>query len=166
MRALMGLHTDGEVAHDMSYFTYVIGDMQRRAGGNPFDNRNYLYTGSDPTSSASDYALNDGVRRYGANPHAAEYLIHHYTPNGRLEKPMLALHTLYDPLINPTTLSLYAHQVEMAGFGQNLVQQYVHHDGHCAFSPEEVGRAFDELVIWTHGGARPTPGLLKSENRQ
>ena len=101
MRALTGLHSDAEVAHDMSYFTYVIGDMQRRAGGNPFDNRNYLYTGSDPASSASDYALNDGVHRYGANPHAAEYLVRHYTPNGRLEKPMLALHTLYDPLINP-----------------------------------------------------------------
>ena len=49
----------------------------------------------------------------------------------------------------------------MAGFGQNLVQQYVKRDGHCNFSPDEVGRAFDELVIWTHGGARPVPGLLK-----
>ena len=160
LRGLTGLHSDAEVAHDMTYFTYVIGDMQRRAGGNPFDNRNYLYTGTNPTDSASDYALNDGVKRYGANPHAVEYLVHHYTPNGRLEKPMLALHTLYDPLIPPTTLALYAHQVEMAGFGQNLVQQYVHRDGHCTFSPEDVGKAFDELVTWTHGGARPAPGLL------
>lgn len=161
MRGLTGLHSDHELAHDMTYFTYVIGDMQRRAGGNPFDNRNYLYTGTNPTDSASDYALNDGVHRYGADPHAVVYLTHHYTPNGRLEKPMLALHTLYDPLIPPTTLSLYAHQVEMAGFGQNLVQQYVHRDGHCTFLPEEVGRAFDELVIWSRGGARPTPGMLR-----
>jgi hypothetical protein len=37
----MGLHTDADVAHDIGYFTYVVGDMQRRSGGNPFDNRNY-----------------------------------------------------------------------------------------------------------------------------
>jgi pimeloyl-ACP methyl ester carboxylesterase len=160
LRGLTSLHTDSEVAREMVYFTYVISDMQRRSGGNPFDNRNYIYTGTNPISSASDYALNDGVRRYAAEPKARDYLTRHYTPNGHLGRPMLALHTIYDPLIPATTLSLYAHQVEMAGASQNLVQQYVHRDGHCTFSPEEIGRAFDELVQWTHGGPRPTPGLL------
>ena len=161
MRGLTDLHTDNEVAREMVYFTYVITDMQRRAGGNPFDNRNYIYTTTNPTTSATDYALNDGVRRYTADPKAREYLVHHYTPSGRLTRPMLALHTVYDPLIPATTLALYSHQVEMAGFGDNLVQQYVHRDGHCTFSSEEVGRAFDELVQWTHGAPRPTPGLLR-----
>jgi len=161
LRGLTGLHKDAEVAHDMVYFTFVIADMQRRSGGNPFDNRNYIYTGTNPETTASDYALNDGVRRYAAEPRAREYLMHHYTPNGRLGRPMLALHTVYDPLIPATTLSLYEHQVEMAGAGENLVQQYVHRDGHCTFSAEEVGRTFDELVEWTHGGVRPTPGLLR-----
>jgi pimeloyl-ACP methyl ester carboxylesterase len=162
MRGLTGLRSDPELVHDMMYFTFVITDMQRRAGGNPFDNRNTIYTGTNPSSSASDETLNDGVRRYAADLRAREYLIRHYTPNGHLGRPMLALHTIYDPLIPPATLSLYAHQVEMAGAGQNLVQQYVHRDGHCTFTPEEVGRAFDELVQWTHGaGVRPTPGLLR-----
>ena len=160
MRALMALHTDAGVASDIAYFTFVITDMQHRAGGNPFDNRNYLYTGTNPTSSASDYALNDGVRRYAADPHAQDYLFRHYPPDGHLTKPMLALHTLYDPLVPPTSLSLYDHIVQNAGFGQNLVQQYVHREGHCAVTEDEVGRAFDELVQWTHRGARPTPGLL------
>ncbi len=160
MRSLMGLHTDNEVAHDIAYFTFIVSDMQKRAGGNPFDNRNYIYTGTTPGMSAGDYALNDGVRRYAADPKAREYLMHHYTSTGHLEKPMLALHTVYDPLIPATTLSLYARQVEMAGFGENLVQQYVHRDGHCTFSSEEVGRTFDELVQWTHHGVRPVPGLL------
>lgn len=160
LRGLTDLHADAEVAHDMVYFTFVIADMQRRSGGNPFDNRNYIYTGTNPATTNSDYALNDGVRRYAADPKAREYLMHHYTPNGHLGRPMLALHTIYDPLIPATTLSLYAHQVEMAGEGDNLVQQYVHRDGHCTFSAEEVGRTFDELVEWTHRGVRPTPGLL------
>jgi pimeloyl-ACP methyl ester carboxylesterase len=95
MRGLTDLHTDYEVAREMVYFTFVITDMQRRAGGNPFDNRNYIYTTTNPTTSASDYALNDGVHRYAADPKAREYLIHHYTPSGRLSKPMLALHVQF-----------------------------------------------------------------------
>ena len=161
MRALAGLHTDHDLVEDMAYFTYVIGEMQRRAGGNPFDNENWIYTGTNPSSSAGDIELNDKVRRYSAQPAARDYLLHHYTPSGRLGRPMLALHTVYDPTVPASQLALYAHQVEFAGFGTNLVQQYIHRDGHCTMSGDERGRAFDELVQWTHGGSRPTPGLLR-----
>ena len=160
LRNLTGLHTDVEVADAMVYFTYVIADMQRRAGGNPFDNRNFLYAGTNPGSSASDNALNDGVHRYAADAHAREYLVRHYTPNGRLNRPMLALHTTYDPRIPTGTLSFYNEQVAIAGFSQNLIQQYVHRDGHCTFTADEIGRTFDELILWIHTGRRPTPGLL------
>ena len=160
MRALMDLHSDQDVANDIVYFTYVISDMQRRAGGNPFDNRNFLYANTSPNTTTADNALNDGVRRYLAEPLAREYLLHHYTPNGHLSRPMLALHTTYDPVIPGATLSFYAEQVAIAGFSQNLVQQYVRRDGHCAFSPEEIGRTFDELIQWVHAGKRPTPGVL------
>jgi pimeloyl-ACP methyl ester carboxylesterase len=161
MRNLTGLHTDGDLVHNMSYFTYFLMDMQRRAGGNPFDNRSYLYTGTNPNSSASDTSLNDGVRRYAADETARRYLVAHYSPTGRLTKPMLAVHTMYDPLLPGTTLALYAHEVEEAGFGDNLVQQYVRRDGHCAFTPKQVGQSLDELLEWIHTGKRPTPGLLK-----
>jgi len=160
IRALTDLHSDQDVANDMVYFTYVISDMQRRAGGNPFDNRNFLYANTNPTNTATDNALNDGVHRYAAEPAAREYLLHHYTPNGHLNRPMLAIHTTYDPVIPGATLSIYAEQVAIAGYSQNLVQQYVHRDGHCAFSPEEIGRTFDELIQWIHAGKRPAPGLL------
>lgn len=160
LRNLMALHTDDGVADQIVYFTFVITDMQHRAGGNPFDNRNYLYTGTSPTSSTGDDALNDGVRRYTADPRARDYLFRHYTPSGHLTKPMLALHTIYDPRVPATSLALYDHLVQSAGFGENLVQKYVHREGHCSISPDEVGRAFDELVEWTHHGPRPTPGLL------
>jgi len=158
MRSLAGLHTDPNLAGDIAYFTFVIADLQRRAGGNPFDNRNYIYTGAGATTE--DYALNDAVRRYAADPKAAQYLFHHYSPSGHLTRPMLALHTIYDPTIPATALSLYDHMVQANGLGQNLVQQYVHSEGHCNITPEQLGRAFDELIRWTHGGERPTPGLL------
>ncbi len=159
MRELTMLHSDVEVARAIGYFTYVIGDMQRKAGGNPFDNRNYLYTGTS-VNTVTDFALNDGVHRYTPDPKARDYLMAHYWPTGRLTRPMLALHTIYDPLIPATSLSLYASEVAHAGFADNLVQQYVHREGHCAFTSDEVGRAFDELVAWVHTGHAPPAGFL------
>ncbi len=161
MRSLMAVHTDAELASDIAYFTFVIGDMQRRAGGNPFDNRNTIYSGTNASSSFGDYELNDNVRRYDAQPAARAYLLRHYTPTGRLGRPMLALHTVYDPVVPVSQLAVYDREVEAAGFSRNLVQQYVHREGHCTVRQDEVGEAFDELVAWTHRGARPTPGLIK-----
>jgi hypothetical protein len=160
LRNLTGLRTDADVAHDIAYWTFVVGDMQQRGGGNPFDNRNYIYTGTSTTSSASDFELNAKVKRYSATPSARAYLMRHYTPNGHLGKPMLALHTVYDPIVQIIQLSLYDHEVQAAGAGQNLVQQIVDREGHCNFTQDEIGDAFDELVQWTHGGPRPTAGVL------
>ena len=159
MRNLTGLHTDADLAHDIAYYTFVVADLQRRAAGNPFDNRNTLYAGTG--SSAGDYELNDRVQRYAADPHAFAYLARHYTPSGHLGRPMLALHTVYDPIVQTQLLPIYFEQVQAAGEAQNFVQQYVDAEGHCNFTQEEIGLAFDELVLWTHGGAAPKPGLLK-----
>ncbi len=160
MRNITGLHSDVELARAIGYYTFVIGDLQRKAGGNPFDNRNFVYTGTGPDTK-TDYALNDGVRRYAADPKAQAYLLAHYSPSGRLTRPMLALHTVYDPLIPASSLSLYDAEVTEAGFSRNFVQQYVHREGHCTFTPEEIGRAFDELIHWAHTGTPPQPGFLK-----
>jgi pimeloyl-ACP methyl ester carboxylesterase len=161
MRNLTGLHTDLDLAHDIAYWTFVVADMQRRGGGNPFDNRNYIYTGTSSTSSASDLELNDKVKRYAAVPQARAYLMRHYTPNGHLGRPMLALHTIYDPIVQINQLALYDHEVQAAGAEENFVQQIVDREGHCNFTQNEMGDAFDEMVRWAHGGKRPTPGVLK-----
>jgi hypothetical protein len=161
LRTLTGLHNDLDLAHDIAYYTFVVGDLERRGGGNPFDNRNVIYTGTSPSSTGSDLELNEKVKRYAANPAAREYLMRHYTPNGHLGRPMLALHTIYDPVVLISGLPLYDHEVQAAGAGQNLVQQFVDREGHCNFTQEQIGDAFDELVRWTHSGPRPTPGLLK-----
>jgi hypothetical protein len=161
MRNLMGLHSDADVAHDIAYYTFVVGDMQRRGKGNPFDNRNLIYTGTSPTSSAGDFELNQHVKRYAADAPARAYLMRHYTPNGHLGRPMLALHTIYDPVVLISGLALYDHLVQHAGAGENLVQQMVDREGHCNFTQEQIGEAFDELVRWTHGGPRPVAGVQR-----
>ncbi len=161
LRNLTGLRTDADLAHDIAYWTFIVGDIQHRAGGSPFDNRNTIYYGTNPASSASDFDLNAKVKRYAADPRAEGYLVQHYSPNGHLGRPMLALHTIYDPIVQISQLALYDHEVQAAGAGQNMVQQVVDREGHCNFTQEEMGNAFDELVRWTHGGPRPTPGVVK-----
>jgi len=158
LRSLMGLNSETDVINDIVYFTFIVTDMQRRSGGNPFDNRNVIYTGTG--STVADANLNIHVARYPADPHAREYLIHHYTPTGKLRRPMLAVHTLYDPLIAPSTLTFYEHEVEAAGAGNKLAWQFVPTEGHCNISAKDVGHAFDELVLWTHNGPRPAPGKV------
>jgi len=141
---------------DMLAFDYFeIAELQRRAGGNPFDTEDFLFTGS-----GNDHALNSGVRRFAADAAAASYVQRWYTPSGRLTRPLLALHDTGDPLVPAYTAFDYALAARHAGHADNFVQQFVARDGHCAFTAPEVGRAFDELVIWVHDGKRPAPGIL------
>jgi pimeloyl-ACP methyl ester carboxylesterase len=158
LRNLTGLHSDLDLAHDIAYWTFVVEDMQNRGGGNPFDNRNYVYSGTGSTSG--DLELNEKVKRYAALPQANAYLTHHYSPNGHLGRPMLALHTIYDPIVQISQLALYGREIQAAGAEDNFVQQIVDREGHCNFTQIEIGDAFDEMVRWAHGGTRPAPGVL------
>ena len=151
-----GIHSNHEYAGTIVFFTYILKDLQQRSGGNPFDNRNVLYQGTP-----DDRALNDGVKRYAADPRAAQYLRTYYTPTGRLSRPMLAIHTTYDPLVPAWIPNMYENLAEQAGAAGLFVQQYVKHDGHCAITPEEIGQGFQELRDWRFKGTRPEGGALK-----
>lgn len=130
-------------------------ELQQRAHGNPVGNENLVYVGT-----GDDDALNDGVRRYRADPAAAAYLARWYTPSGKLLRPMLALHDVRDPLVPAYVPFHYALAAERTGHGANFVQQYVHHEGHCVFTPAQIGTAFNELTTWVDAHARPHAGRL------
>lgn len=138
---------------------FIIADtqeMQRRAGPHPFNNADLIYTGT-----SNDFALNDGVKRYHSDAKSAAYVARWYTPSGELTRPMLALHDSGDPLVPASTAFEYALSAQRAGHGENFVQQYVNHEGHCVFTQVEIGAAFDELVKWVDAGTRPDAGKLK-----
>lgn len=150
-----GAHSTRDLAGTLEFITYMLLDLQHRAGGNPFDNRNEIYE-----TTNDDYnALNDGVKRYAADPRAAEYIRTWYTPTGKLTHPMLAIHTSYDPLVPVRIPDRYPELVEQTGSQAMFVQQYVKHDGHCAILPNEIAAGFSELRAWKDGGTRPHSGL-------
>jgi hypothetical protein len=87
-------------------------------------------------------------------------MAHFYTPTGKLTRPLLALHDTGDPLVPASTAFEYALATQRAGHGDNFVQQFVNKEGHCVFTPDEIDRAFGELLDWVHDGHRPVSGRL------
>lgn len=150
-----GVADAGTLPDIVVFDTYEIREMQQRTHGNPFGNADLIYTGS-----GDDAALNDGVKRYRADEAAVQRMARFYTPSGKLEKPMLALHDTGDPLVPAGTTFEYAVIAQRAGHGDHFVQQYVDRKGHCVFTPDEIDRAFGELLDWIHGGKRPASGRL------
>jgi hypothetical protein len=71
------------------------------------------------------------------------------------------LHDTGDPLVVASTAFEYAMTAQRAGHGGNFVQQYVNAEGHCVFTPAQIGNAFGQLVDWSRGGARPASGKLQ-----
>ncbi|MGN6521536.1 MAG: alpha/beta hydrolase family protein [Dokdonella sp.] len=153
LRAIYGAGDIDNLPGVIAAITYDVKEMQQRTHGNPFGNADLVYTGS-----ADDDALNDGVKRYHADPEAAAYMARWYTPTGKLAKPLLALHDTRDPLVIASSAFEYALVVQRAGHARNFVQQYVKREGHCVFTPAEIGKAFDSLVEWSRSGKRPPSG--------
>ena len=153
---LYGAAEAKSLAPVLAGITYDIQELQQRTHGNPFGNADFIYTGS-----MDDFALNDGVRRYRAEPQARAYISRWYTPSGKLQRPLLALHDSGDPLVPASSAFEYALIAQRAGRGDQFVQQFVNHEGHCVFTPNEVHRAFGELVDWVRNARRPESGALK-----
>src|SRR5271169_4294014 len=127
-----GLHNNKDLGDDLLFGTWVLKDIERRSGCSPFDNRNTIYTGTP-----DDNELNDRVNRYASDPGALAYLQRYYTPTGHLTRPVLSIHTTYDPLVAPSVPGQYALLARTAG-ADFFVAQYVKRDGHCNFTPEEI----------------------------
>jgi pimeloyl-ACP methyl ester carboxylesterase len=148
-----GTKSNKDLAGVLTFITYMLKELQERAGGNPFDNRNIIYSNTD-----DDNAVNAGVKRYTADARATEYLRTFYTPTGRITRPVLAIHTSYDPLVPVSVPNVYQSLVDTAGTSNLFVQQYVKHDGHCRILPEEVKKGFSQLREWKSSGVRPKSG--------
>lgn len=139
----------------IAFNTYEVAELQRRTHGNPFANADMIITGS-----GDDYALNQGVKRYHADAAAAAYLSRWYTSSGKLTRPLLALHDTADPLVPASGAAEYALLTRREGHADEFVQQFVNREGHCVFTPQEIGRAFYEMVDWVQAGKRPPSGPL------
>jgi hypothetical protein len=137
----------------VAFWSEVLRELKERAGGNAFDNRDTIYSGS-----SDDAALNKAIKRYTAEPKAVEYVRQWVTATGHTHDPVLALHTLVDDLVPPRYAGAYAAETALAGTRDLFAISYVNHKGHCNFSPEEIAHALRELDHWIRTGKRPATG--------
>jgi len=160
LMALGQFKTTEDLADGIVFGTYVLRDMEQKIGASVLNNANFIYAGG-----SDDNALNDGVKRYTASDATLSYLKTWYTPNGILAKPMLAVHTTYDPIIPPESVSVYADLAQRSGSSRNFVQQYVKEDGHCHISGPETAAALEELIQWKRNGTRPAAGAVPVQTK-
>ena len=150
------LSSAAEIAPVLAFWYEIIRELQFRAGGNAFDNRNTIYDGFD-----DDVALNRGVKRYAADAKAREYLRQHYSPTGRIADPVLTIQTTYDQLVPGRFVSQYDEFARVAGTQDLFVAKFVVAKGHCNFTPAQTASAFDELLNWVRNKKRPDAGEIK-----
>ncbi len=150
---LLNLSSAEHIPWVVAFWSELLRELNLRSGGNPFDNRNTLYTGSD-----NDAELNHRVARYAAVPEAAAYLRRWVRLTGDIRKPVLALHTLTDELSTPHEANQYQIKVAEAGKQARYVLQMVNRHQHCDFTVAETKTAVRQLTDWVKTGLRPQPG--------
>jgi pimeloyl-ACP methyl ester carboxylesterase len=148
--------TIGQLPGALSLYHAVVGELKQRAGGEPFDNRNRIYFGF-----GDDASLNRTVKRYAANPSARDYVRQYATPTGRIADPVLTIHTTSDALVLGSDVTAYEVPAALAGTSERFVARFVEANGHCNFTPQQTGGAFDALLTWAREGRRPAAGEQK-----
>lgn len=123
------------------YNAFATNDAMHTLGDNPFDNRSRWYSGS-----LLDFWLNLRVARFTADS-AALSAMSDYQTSGQLRRPLITLHTTWDPVVPAWQESTYAKKVAAAGKSHLLVRYPVPRFGHCAFNEGEVLIAFLTMVL-------------------
>lgn len=148
--------TVGQLPVALPFFQVIAGELKQRAGGEPFDNRNHVYSGF-----GDDAAFNRTVKRYASTEAAREYLRLYATPTGRITDPVLAIHTTSDALVLGSDVTAYEVPTALSGSSDRFVARFVDAVGHCNFTPAQTGNAFDALLAWAREGMRPAAGEQK-----
>ncbi len=87
---------------------------------------------------------------------------------GDVNIPIVSIHTLGDLFVPFKMEQVYASRLKAKGNDKWLVQRAVRDVGHCAFTAAEAITAFDDMIKWEAGGAKPagddvlTPATLAS----
>ncbi|MCD6374353.1 MAG: hypothetical protein J7L94_02435 [Caldisericaceae bacterium] len=123
------------------YNVFATNDLVERVGGNPFDNSDRMYHGS-----GDDQYLNKNVKRFTADPQALENLKRMFNTTGYLNRPIVTMHTVGDPIVPAWHERLYREKVFPENGRIMYTNQFVMRYGHCNFNKEELLQGFALMV--------------------
>jgi pimeloyl-ACP methyl ester carboxylesterase len=119
----------------------VLREIEQRAGGMPVDTTRARY------SEFSDDATFDAkVHRYAGAPPAMRYLADNVTLSGRVAIPVVLQRNAFDPTVPSRFDAVYPALAKAAGNASNVTVLPPVGEGHCAFTHEQIGQAFDVLI--------------------
>jgi hypothetical protein len=153
-------------------------ELEARAGGNPSwtTGVNFARQLANSADRAEVQALYKSARlnlhadlralgraqQIAADPAAVRYLERNIAFTGRINIPVLSMHTTGDGLVIPENEQAYASVVRRAGRSFLLRQVFVRRAGHCAFTPAETVTAVKVLLhrmrtgTWGKGALMPS----------
>ena len=155
------------------YFaTGVRAELESRAGGPVAENIGRVYTLTDQDKSElaamgvdADALLEqmNAMTVFSSDRNARNYVEHYVNPSGRINRPVLTLHTTGDALATPNNESAYRTTVEEQGDGDLLIQQFVPGGAHCTFTSPQNIAGIDAMMYWLDTGNRPGPAFFPPE---
>jgi pimeloyl-ACP methyl ester carboxylesterase len=147
---------------DLPFVFAERAELELRAGGNASFNTGVDYGALLANSINHDEVvalyqragldLNADVRklqnapRISADPQALHYLETNIIFDGKINVPVLTVHTKGDGLVLVQNESAYKSVVSAAGNSALLRQTFVHRAGHCAITPGETASAVQALL--------------------
>jgi pimeloyl-ACP methyl ester carboxylesterase len=153
---------------DMFFTTEARSELERRARGPVVQNlnRNYNLTNAEkaylislgvPSAVIENWLIAMNGQRYVDAPsYARNYLKHYADYSGRIQNPVLTIHTIIDPLVTVSQEYEYAETVHNAGRSQLLFQTYTNGNGHCNFTGPQLITAVNAINTWVKDGVKPT----------
>lgn len=135
------------VRDTLRYSIVNLRDAAQTLGGFPFGNEETAYAGS-----RDDADLNARIVRVSADPAAIAEMRARYDTTGRIERPLVTIHTTLDSQVPYFHAALYEEKCVREGSqGTRHFHFPVERFGHCNFTPEEVLGAFVFLLGLVEG---------------
>lgn len=145
-----------DLAFSLFFNENVLRDIAQKAKGNPFDNTNTVYSGFP-----DNLEVNQKAERLPATANP-DTIFGTYDRTGNIDKPVVLMHTVYDQLIPPTYgVVNFENMVHQKNKDQYFTVKYTNGQGHCVFTAQQTGHAFDELRNWTKTGKKAKAGFIQ-----
>jgi len=158
----------GWVFTDMFFSTEARAELERRAEGPIVQNlnRNYNLDNSEkaylvalgvPAAQIESWlATLNANRTISAPADSRSYLQEYADYTGKINAPVLTLHTLFDPLVTITQEREYLETVTAARRTNFLYQAYTTGNGHCNFTGEQLVASVTAINDWVKNRNKPT----------